>query len=131
MSQNVNPNSVDAGLERAPEILRAAGFVDVPSGSVIASSPEWMLKLAGVLVLRNIDKLERTGVKDTVKSLIDIANGGVKSGAFGEGENIEDVVKRILNPQLVNEDADIDTARQVGDVSNPFVRGVHTGGGVQ
>lgn len=94
MSQSVNPNSVDTGLERAPAILRAAGFVDVPVGSVIASSPEWMLKLAAVLVLRNIDKLERSGVKDVVKSLIDIANGGTKSGiaVVGEGDRLTELL---------------------------------------
>jgi hypothetical protein len=97
-NQSQNPG-VDAGLERAPELLRAAGFNDVPSGVDIAQSTDWMLKLANVLILRNIDKLERSSVKDTAKVIVDVQGAFHKTGVGGTDEDLETIIRNIINPK--------------------------------
>ena len=99
MSNQVNPSGVDAGLERAPDILRAAGFGGVPSGVDIAQSTDWMLKLANVLILRNINKLERQALKDVVKIIVDVQNSFSKLGGGNSDESFEVLIHRILQPE--------------------------------
>jgi len=63
--------------------LEQAGFDDVPAARVLASDPEWLLKIAAVVVLRNLVRLERSNVKDCAKTLVDIASGGVRADITG------------------------------------------------
>lgn len=74
----------DVSLDAARLYLAQAGFDDVPAAHVLAVEPEWLLKIAGVLVLRNLPRMERASVKDCAKILVDIASGGVRAGSGGE-----------------------------------------------
>jgi len=98
-----NPRTeLDAELMDAPAILRAGGFSDVPDGYMLASSPEWLLKLAAVIALRNVLKLERSGVKDLCKLLVDIATGGTRAGVASEGGSVESMIERLLTGEGVD-----------------------------
>jgi len=93
------PEMVDIELEVARQLLIDAGFEEVPEAHVIASDPEWLLKVAAVVVLRNITKMMKSGIKDTAKILVDIASGGVRAGSSGDNlKGLDERIEKLLNP---------------------------------
>lgn len=93
------PDTTDASLAVARSYLEQAGFDQVPDAHTIASEPEWLLKVAAVVVLRNLPKMIKSGVKDTAKILVDIASGGVRAGSTGDSlAGLDEKIAALLRP---------------------------------
>lgn len=94
--------SRDVAGDCVRSVLVDIGFADVPTASGIAADPQWLLRLAACVVIRNISRLEGTSPKDCAKVLVDIASAGARSGAAGDGgSDVVEAIRVLLTSQPV------------------------------